>query len=150
MHAVATDPKTKRSLRTASHTYVFQVGDVPLGRAFCGLSSADAGTAAEVNAAVDKAAADAVAAAQKKAKADAESAAALQDGIPRTMDALNVDTADDGLLGLVGDDADAVLIGGIVGGGALVVLGIVGMTVWYLRRLRQDPAAVIPPAVPSA
>lgn len=137
VHAVATNPATGASLRTAAHTYVFQVGDVPVGDAFCGLRSADADAAKEVNAAVNAAAVDAVAAAQ--AAAVTETAAELGEGREREFVA-----ADELAAGAVITQQALPVIVGIVGGGVLIIVGIVGAVVWYLRRLRIAPGAGIP------
>lgn len=136
-HAVATNPKTGASIRTASHTYVFQVGDVPLGDTFCGLRSADASAALGVNQAVNAAAQEAVAAAQAdaaaKAKADDEKSEAQERKQSRTNDSQE---QDDGLLASIfGENVHPGVIAGVLGGGALVVGGIIGGTVWYVRRL---------------
>jgi len=139
-HAVATDPSTGRSLTTATHTYVFQVGDVPLGDAFCGLSSAGVADAAEVNAAVNRAAADAVAAAQVDAEEET-TIHARKDSDRKTGTA--VPEGDDELLG---EDADPAVVAGVIAGGALIVLGIAGAAYWCLRRLRIP----VPPAGPSS
>ncbi|MGA7149494.1 MAG: choice-of-anchor M domain-containing protein [Microbacterium sp.] len=129
VHAVAVNPTTGAALRTSSHTYVFQVGDVPLGDAFCGLRSADADAAKAVNAAVNAAAADAVAAAQAAAAITADSEAPER----RERRVIGSDEAVDALPVA---DSDLPFVMGIVAGGVLIVGGIVGLTVWYLRRLR--------------
>ena len=53
-YAVLTNPSTGASISTSSHTYVFQVGDVPLGNVFCSVAptEADRAAAQQVNAAV--------------------------------------------------------------------------------------------------
>ena len=53
-HAVLTNPSTGASISTSSHTYVFQVGDVPLGNVFCSVAptEADQAAAQQVNSAV--------------------------------------------------------------------------------------------------
>ncbi|QIM17053.1 hypothetical protein G7067_12590 [Leucobacter insecticola] len=140
VHAVATNPSTGRSLTTVPHTYVFQVGDVPLGDAFCGLQSAGVADAAEVNAAVNKAAAAAVAADQEAAAADATAEATAN--ARRTSGAGS--NAEELLRQAIGAGADPAVVAGLIAGGALVLLGIAGGTVWYLRRLRAgvDAGAV--------
>jgi hypothetical protein len=137
VHAVATNPSSGQSLRTAAHTYVFQVGDVPLGDAFCGLSSAGAGDAEAVARAVDDAAAQAVAAAQ---------AAAAAEAVPSDeREGTGRDAQDD-------EGAAVAASGGtpfgpvqiaLVAGGVLMVGGVIGITVWYLRRLRADAAVLV-------
>lgn len=134
-HAVAINPSTGQSLQTAAHTYVFQVGDVPLGDAFCGLSSAGAGDSAAVDAAVDEAAAIAVAAAQAAA---AEEAAASQE-ISAHARALTERSADESSESAAGATTiSPVMLAALVGGGVLFAGGIAAGTVGYLRRLRRD------------
>ncbi|SJN18723.1 hypothetical protein FM104_01930 [Microbacterium esteraromaticum] len=146
VHAVATNPKTGSSIRTAAHTYVFQVGDVPLGDAFCGLRSADAGTAAVVNAAVHQSTADAVAAAQ--ADAAAQAAAAEAEEKEKRKQTLRTkqtegEDEDNGVLDAIfGEDVNPAVVGGIVGGGVLIIAGIIGATLWCVRRLRTQAAPV--------
>ncbi|GAB3617113.1 hypothetical protein GCM10027416_16700 [Okibacterium endophyticum] len=142
VHAVATNPANGQTLTTASHTYVFQVGDVPLGDTFCGLSSTGAGDAAEVNTAVNRAAADAVAAARAAATTEAEAAAPEKANSKRSHSS-KTDEADDPFEQIFGDDADPAVVAGIVTGGVLVILGIAGATYWYLRRLRTHPTSAV-------
>lgn len=145
-HAVATNPSTGQSLTTAAHTYVFQVGDVPLGDAFCGLRSAGAADAEEVNAAVNQAAADAVAAAQAAAAEEAAQNATTANLTPRGRKDTNSSSQEGGLLdSLFGDEADPAVVAGLLTGGGLIVLGIIGATIWYVRRLR----VTTPPAADS-
>lgn len=138
VHAVATNPANGKSLTTAAHTYVFQVGDVPLGDAFCGLRSAGAADANEVNAAVNQAAADAVAAAQAAAAEEAAQDAATANLTPGSRkDADSSQSEEDGILeSLFGDDVDPAVVAGLLTGGGLIVLGIIGAAIWYVRRLR--------------
>lgn len=140
-HAVATDPKTGRTLQTAAHTYVFQVGDVPLGDALCGLGSAGGGDAQAVARAVDEAAAQAVAAAQADAaKESEEESLDSLDGLT----ALGDDDDENAVLATEGDGVDdTVLVIALAAGGVLVVGGVIGMTAWYLRRLRLDAREVL-------
>lgn len=130
-HAVATNPQTGASLTTRSHSYVFQVGDVPLGDVFCGLSAHGAGDSARVNSAVLEAAQEAVAAQQaanakakpkKKSTVTRPRAEARQNALEQVLAAAPP-------LGVVL---------GIVGGGVLLLGGIAGGTVWLLRGLRED------------
>lgn len=139
-HAVATNPSTGQSLQTAAHTYVFQVGDVPLGDAFCGLSSAGAGDSAAVDAAVDEAAAAAVAAAQAEAAA---AAASTTDQKARArVHSKSTNTAGEETASAAGID-DPMIVLALVGGGVLLVGGIVAATVGYLRRLRRDESELL-------
>lgn len=83
-YAEATNPQTGTSVRTATLPYVFQVGDVPLGDAFCGIgadtSTASTATAEEI-AAAEKAQKEAEeAAAQSGALAGRKSGAGQVDG----------------------------------------------------------------------
>ncbi|MCW5954395.1 MAG: choice-of-anchor M domain-containing protein, partial [Propionibacteriaceae bacterium] len=150
-HAVATDPDTGRSLKTASHTYVFQVGDVPLGDVFCGLKTRGASDAKQVNAAVNKAAAEALEEARAAEQADAEAAGQEVPGTtgpssgPRTTQAPSSAEADGGPVsgGSSGGGGNQALIAGLVGlGSGLLIAGIAGGTVWYVRRLRQVGSVV--------
>lgn len=132
-HAVATNPSTGESLGTASHSYVFQVGDVPLGDVFCGLTAHGAGAAAMVGAAVQQAGLDAVAAEQAEA--------AEQDRGPHAhRDTGNARASEDDTLleSLFGSGLHPAAVAGIVGGGLLAIAGIAGGTVWFLRRTGAD------------
>jgi surface-anchored protein len=81
-HAVLTNPDTGANVRTASHTYVFQVGDVPLGDVFCGAKPVDRDTARKVNAKVAERAKTALAADQ------------AEEGLDQALDAVAADQAD--------------------------------------------------------
>ncbi|WP_188757164.1 choice-of-anchor M domain-containing protein [Microbacterium album] len=137
-HAVATDPRTGTTLTTGSHTYTFQVGDVPLGDSLCGLAATGAAVGAEVQAAVAAAAAAAMAADQAREIEEAEARA--EDSDSDKAKGARADTerdeADSPLALLIGEGTDPVALGLVVGGGVLAVAGIAGATVWYLRRLR--------------
>ncbi|MDR5700865.1 choice-of-anchor M domain-containing protein [Agromyces aerolatus] len=134
-HATATHPQTGATLTTAAHTYVFQVGDVPLGDVFCRMTTRGVADAAAVNAAVDRAAAEAIAADQA---ANPELGA---EPSRKARTRVTVDAADDGerRAGTTGQP----VLAAIVGGGVLVILGLAGGTWWTLRRLRE-PAGVQP------
>lgn len=139
-HAVATNPGTGRSLRTAAHTYVFQVGDVPLGDAFCGLNATGTADAAHVNAIVNSQARRAVLAAKeveaKKAaerleKAKKKKALQKKRGQKKAVE-------DKPAIFEAARKVQPHVFIALIGGGALIVLGIVGGTVWYVRRLSQS------------
>ncbi|MGD9607685.1 MAG: choice-of-anchor M domain-containing protein, partial [Leucobacter sp.] len=132
VHAVASDPDTGASLRTLDHTYVFQVGDVPLGDVFCGLTAHGAGLSALVNAAVNQAGLDAVAASQ----AEAEGASKSGERAKKTSRGSG-GGAGTALEALLSGDLPAAAIAGIVGGGVLVLAGIAGGTVWMIRRMGE-------------
>lgn len=136
-HAVATDPSTGRSLTAAAHTYVFQVGDVPLGDTFCGLSSSTEADSAAVAAAVDAAAAEAVAAEQAADAQEGEERGDGRDMLGRMLLAGDVAQASP----LV--DASPIALTSLIGGGVLVIGGIIGLTVWHLRRMRRDELALL-------
>ncbi|WP_308799351.1 choice-of-anchor M domain-containing protein [Agromyces silvae] len=137
-HATATNPQSGATLTTAAHTYVFQVGDVPIGDVFCGMTTHGVADAAEVNAAVDRAAAEAVAANQA---ADPETLTRARG--PGNRGATD-DVAHDETTRATGAQHPMVLIA-VIGGGTLVVLGLAGATWWYVRRLREPgPAAAGP------
>lgn len=155
-HAVATNPGTGRSLTTAAHTYVFQVGDAPLGDAFCGVSvdpdAAAAGLA--VGSAVRSAGAQAVADAKSKSARNAANAGKEKTAPSgqRAADAAGAGSggSDGDLLeGLLGGELHPAAVAGVVGGGLLLLGGIIGGMIWYLRRLGANTA---PPAtaVPGA
>ncbi|WP_449278391.1 choice-of-anchor M domain-containing protein [Leucobacter sp. GX24907] len=145
-HAVATNPANGKKLQTATHTYVFQVGDVPLGNAFCGLGFPGADDAAAVNAAVDEHEAAALAAAQKNAKNGKKGETDGKNA--QSVRSRGSDGDDGGWLSELfgGTDADPMLLAGLVGlGGGLLVSGIAGSTIWYVNRLRRiapGPVAV--------
>lgn len=134
VHAVATNPTTGKALQTAEHTYVFQVGDAPLGDALCGLSSAGAADAAAVSQAVEEAAAEAVAAAQAAAAEEAELSADLGGDDRLQQKSASEDGADEESLAA----PDTTVQTALMVGGALVIAGVVGTTAWHLRRLRID------------
>lgn len=136
-HAVATNPGTGASLTTAAHTYVFQVGDVPLGDTFCGLHSSTEADSAAVAAAVDAAAAEAVAAEQAAAAEAREEHADGRDALGRMVPA-----AEAARPSSIADANPTALIA-LIGGGGLVIGGVAWMTVWYLRRLRRDELALL-------
>lgn len=135
VNATATKGATGETLTTATHTYMFQVGDVPLGDAFCGVgvdpAAAEAGRA--VGTAVRQAGGKAAAAGQTK---HADGAAATGAGARRSGGQAR--GAGDGLDGaldeLLGGGAHPAQIAGVVGGGLLLLSGIVGGTVWFVRR----------------
>jgi surface-anchored protein len=133
-HAVATNPSTGAGLATASHDYVFQVGDVPLGDVFCGLSAHGAGASAMVDAAVTQAGLEAVAAEQ--------AAAAERDRrSSRERDRADGRAAqgEAAALASLGAGASPAVVWSIVGGGVLAIGGIAGATVWLLRRVDAEP-----------
>lgn len=128
VHAVATNPATGASLTTAEHSYVFQVGDVPLGDVFCGMSAHGAGASALVDAAVAQANLDAMATEQ--------AAAADQERRPessRSGTRSSADVRDPSAVTGIAATHPAV-VAAIVGGGLLAIAGIAGGTVWVLRR----------------
>lgn len=129
-YAVATNPRTGQSLTTASHSYIFQVGDVPLGDVFCSLSAHGADTSAMVNAEVQRIAAEAVAAEQAE-NAKLEQLKKEQESVS-AVTRRSTDVGDSPLGGV----PQSVLIA-VIGGGALVLAGIGGGTVWMLRRMRE-------------
>lgn len=139
-NAVATNPSNGRTLTTGTHTYVFQVGNVPLGDVFCGLSSSGGADAAAVNAAVDEYAADALAAAQ--ADSEAGDSAASRDARANREGEEGAGGFFSDLFG--GGAVDPALLAGLLGlGGGLLVSGIAGGTIWYVIRLRKiAPAAI--------
>lgn len=149
-HAVATNPDTRKSIKTASHTYVFQVGDVPLDDTFCGLKSSGAAAAKQVNAAVNQAAKEALEKARAAEQADAETpeptdgptlgpsggplASQGPSGQPDQAGPVPVDTPGGG--GAAG--GNQALVAGMFGlGSGLVIAGIAAGTAWYVRRLRR-------------
>jgi surface-anchored protein len=153
VRAVATNPKTGKSLTTSSHTYVFQVGDGPLGDTFCTVKPHGRADAAQVNAAVDKATKDALtkakAAEQAKAKA-AEQAKAKQEAEKRKAAERTKQESGSGedgagaldeILGGGGAGNQTLLVGLVGMGSGLLISGIAGGTVWYVRRLRRMTAA---------
>jgi surface-anchored protein len=133
--AVATNPATGQSIRSAPHTYVFQVGNVDLGSAFCGVG---AGGASAVGAAANQplteeeqaaiAAAHAAAMAAEQAEAakgeESRSAAAGKGG---------ADGAEDALAQILGEQAPIQLYA-VLGGGLLLLVAIGAGTVWIVRR----------------
>lgn len=139
-HAVATNPSTGRSLTTAPHTYVFQVGDVPLGNVFCEVRvNPDAAAAgAAVGAAVRAAGASAIAASQTESASGPKRTKRAGTG---TRDALARDGVgaaaerDAGLDALLATEMHPAAIAGIVGGGALLLSGIIGGAIWGVRRI---------------
>lgn len=156
VHAVATNPVTGGSIRTASHVYVFQVGDVPLGDAFCGQKAHGAAAAKQVNAAVNKATADALEKARAaEQQADAPTATPTpgtpspgatppgsgpaQPGGSGGPPPSGAPTSSTGQA-----EGNQLLAAGLIGmGSGLLIAGIAGGTVWYVRRLRRavpDPA----------
>ena len=156
VHAVATNPDTGKSIKTAAHTYVFQVGDVPLGDTFCGLKSRGAKTAKQVNAAVNQATKQALEEARAAEQADTETAQPTDgptlgpssgplpgqrpSGQPEQVGPVPVDTGDGGAAG--GNQA---LVAGLFGlGSGLAIAGITAGTMWYVRRLRRGMVADAP------
>lgn len=135
-HAIATNPGTGASLATSTHTYVFQVGDVPLGDIFCRIVPHGEGVSALVNQAVTQAGLEAVAAEQADAeereeertrdRSRSEAAGGDRDGAGSLLDAL------------LGSGLHPAAVAGIVGGGLLALAGIVGGTVWMVRRTGAD------------
>ncbi|EYT56812.1 membrane protein [Leucobacter sp. UCD-THU] len=148
VNATATSPATGRTLTTETHTYMFQVGDVELGDAFCGVAvdpnAAAAGLA--VGSAVKQAGSKAVAASKAK-NADA---AAKKSGKSRSAAAAGADGSGSGGPGaLLGAGMHPAAVAGVVGGGLLMLSGIIGGTVWYVRRLGSASAATASAAVPA-
>src|SRR5690606_35936346 len=102
-----------------------------------GLRSSAEADSVVVAAAVEAAAAEAVAAEQA-------AAAESRDDRGNARDAL-------GRMGLTGETAQAppiaetspVALFSLIGGGALVIGGVAGLPVWYLRRLRRDELALL-------
>lgn len=133
-HVVARDPATGASLTTAAHTYVFQVGDVPLGDVFCGLSAHGAEASALVGAVVQRAGEEGAAAEEATAEPIPVSVPAR--GRANGGDASRADAAEQ--VGLVeaalGGGRHSIAVAGIIGGGALALAGIAGGTAWLLRR----------------
>ncbi|MBK0419116.1 choice-of-anchor M domain-containing protein [Leucobacter sp. CSA1] len=151
-NAVVTNPGTGQSLQTATHTYVFQVGDAPLGDAFCGLNAHNAGEAAAVNAAVHDYAEEALAAAQADAEAESEEDRKRNARGSRAGGRGGSDAAGGFLDDLFGGDGPSpALLAGLLGlGGGLALAGITGGTVWYVVRLRRTiPGDGSPGAVPD-
>ena len=132
VRATATNPSTGRSISTAIHNYVFQVGDVPLGDVFCGLRAHGAADAEFVNAAAQRAGEKAVSA-QQSGKAKGE------DGGER-LRARRDDGEGDLLAALLHGELPPWAAGIVVGGGVLVLAGIAGGTVWLLRRMNEEPS----------
>lgn len=141
-HAVATNPETGARLTTASHRYVFQVGDVPLGDVFCTVRPAagQAALARQVNTAVNEAAAEA-------AEEELEAAAAEQaegpelGGISGTTALGPAEGAEDiaaGTGALTVRELSPVTLGLVLGGGVMLIGAIVGGTIWYVRRLGRS------------
>lgn len=135
--ATATNPQTGKSATTATHRYVFQVGDAPLGDVFCKVTaSADSRAAsaavnedvAEQEAKAAEAAKQARAKEKEKARRRAERAAAATESDAPATAASGPATAN--------AERDTLLVGGVIGvGGALMIGGIAYGTRWYLRRL---------------
>ena len=138
-YAVATNPTTGRSLTTATHTYFFQVGDVPLGDTFCGVSTVAAADAVAVNAAVTKAAAEAVQAEAEAAEqaaveqAAAEEAAKKKRGVATHQAEAEHDTA----VAAAAGHMDRTVVAGLITGGILIIGGVAAATFFYLRLLRK-------------
>lgn len=144
-YAVATSPRTGASLTTASHDYVIQVGDVPLGDVFCGVTAHSASASDLVGAAVYRAGAEAVAAAQAEAteKENAEKERAEKERAERARAARAAAAAARDtqvpVSGVPGSQLHPALMVGIIGGGALAVAGIIGATFWVVRRGPVEP-----------
>lgn len=132
-HATATNPSSGATLTTAEHSYVFQVGDVPLGDVFCSMSTRGVADAAEVNAAVDRAAAEAIAADQA---AQPEQADEVSRERTERTDSGPASTPDRGAR-----VTSQPVLAAIVGGGLLLILGLAGGTWWVLRRMREPAGA---------
>lgn len=143
-HAVATNPSTAESVRTATRTYTFQVGDVPLGDTFCQLSAVDVADSAAIHAAVNRAAADAVAAAQAEAEAAAAEAEKVESR--RQVTTSKRDASSEGALAATQPAPSPAVVTGLIGGGALIIAGIVGATFWYVRRVGAPPGPGLPRA----
>ncbi|MBO1902963.1 choice-of-anchor M domain-containing protein [Leucobacter weissii] len=145
VNAVAKNPKNGKSLTTATHTYVFQVGDAPLGDTFCTIVPTAAAEGAEVNRAERRATAAAISAEQaenrKRAREQAESGTALPAG-PSDPFGSGPGGGAAPLEALLRGEAGPELVAGIVGGGLLVLGGIAGVTVWWVRRLGAGPPTV--------
>ena len=131
VNAVATNPGTGASLTTATHRYVFQVGDVPLGDVFCSMSAHGAGASAMVDAAVKQAALDAAAAEQEAAEEREKESKTVPKagGSSAASTVASGDTSPDALSSRV--------VVAVIGGGVLAAAGIVVGTLWLLRRGRS-------------
>ena len=140
-HAVARHPGTGASLTTASHTYVFQVGDVPLGDTFCGLTAHGAADAALVNASVRQAEADAIAAAQAENAKSAEEEVEAATRKAASTRGRGGGGAEGVLDARLSGDPHPGVVAGIVGGGVLVLAGIAGGTFWMIRRMGESAVA---------
>lgn len=135
--ATATNPATGQRATTATHRYVFQVGDAPLGDVFCKVrpsADARAQSAAVAQDVADQEAEAAQAAEQAEAEAEEEARRHAANGGSgedvRVMDA-------DADAPLTATERDTLLIGAALGGGGALVIGGIGYsTFWYLRRLR--------------
>lgn len=150
-HAVLTNADTGATLSTSSRTYTFQVGDVPLGDAFCGVAPvAGTGTDAEVVAQA-LAESEAAAVAEEEARVVEEARAAEQAAAAEEAEATaeigerrNAATAEPDVSDATADPTPAaaragdstLVIGLAVGGGVLLLAAVGGGTAWYLRRLR--------------
>ncbi|WP_449280665.1 choice-of-anchor M domain-containing protein [Leucobacter sp.] len=139
-HAVATNPGDGRSLTTAPHTYVFQVGDVALGDVFCDVRvNPDAAAAgAAVGAAVRAAGAHAVAASQAESASRSKSGKRAGGGARAALAGDERRAAREGGAGLdalLATEMHPAAIAGIVGGGALMLGGIIGGAIWGVRRI---------------
>ena len=137
--ATATNPSTGKSVDTAAHTYVFQVGDVPLGDAFCGVSVSAEAAAASRDVRDDVTKAEAQAAEQAKAEADKKRKQTEQ-GVTYVGSGADADAPVEA--DARRDEMDPVLVGALIGGGATAFVGgIAGVAWWYVRRMGALAAA---------
>lgn len=129
------------ALTTATHTYVFQVGDIDLGDTFCHVA-VSAQARADANE-VQTALGDQTRAAVEQDKANAVEQAEAPDSITGTADdretgnttvAKRSEIAES--LGLVG--VDPMLLGTLIGAGtALILVAIAAGTVFYVRHMKH-------------
>lgn len=136
-YAVATNPSTGESLTTRSHSYVFQVGDVPLGDVFCGLSAHGAADSAQVSAAVLEAGQQAVSAEQASAKTQKKSKKSTIRNERRSGE-------QQARLAEAASPLPIAVVAGVVGGGVLLLAGIAGGTFWVLRGVRERDSQGLP------
>ncbi|MFD2675144.1 choice-of-anchor M domain-containing protein [Gulosibacter bifidus] len=137
--ATVTNPATGDSRQTAAHTYVFQVGDVPLGNALCDVAASADAAAAAANVRTDVAEAEAKAAEQARAEHNGKKKPkqATENGVTVVGTGANAADAD-----AAAADEQAMLVGGLIGGGSVAVLGGVGgLAWWYVRRMGALAAA---------
>lgn len=135
--ATATNPSNGQSATTATHRYVFQVGDVPLGDVFCKVTaSADSRAAsAAVNDNINEQETKAAEAA-KQAKAKEKEKARQRAAEAVTAAEADSEHASDAAAAVTDPERERLLLWAAIGGGALAIGGIGYGTLWYLRRLR--------------